>query len=60
MYIYHPRGVFLASYSWLEEKKLYFNTQIRVYHLLFTTGTTDYVAVEDLDDLDLILLKSFF
>ena len=35
MYIYHPRGVFLAGYGWFEGKKLYFNTQIRVYHILF-------------------------
>ena len=56
MFIYHPCGVVLAGYSWFEEKCLYFNTQIRVYHLLFTDGTTDYVAAEDFDGIDLILL----
>ena len=30
-----------------------FNTQIREYHILFTGGTTDYVAAEGID---LILL----
>ena len=38
MYIYHPRGVFLV----------YFNTQIYVHHILFTEGTTDYVAAENI------------
>ena len=56
MYIYHPHGVFLAGYGWFEGKILYFNTQIRVYHILFTDETTDYVAVEDFDGIDLILL----
>ena len=42
MYVYHPRGVFLAGYSWFEGKILYFNTQIREYHILFHDGTTDY------------------
>ena len=37
-------------------KIVYLNTQIRVYHLLFTDGTTDYVAAEDFDGTDLILL----
>ena len=56
MYIYHPRRVFLAGYGWFEGKNLYFNTQIRAYHVLFTDGTTDYVAAEDFDGIDLILL----
>ena len=56
MYIYHPRGVFLAGYGWFEGKVLHFNTQIRVCHILFTDGTTDYVAAEDFDGTDLILL----
>ena len=33
-----------------------FNTQIREYHILFTDGTADYVAAEDFDGIDLILL----
>ena len=56
MYTYHPHGAFLADNGWFEGKPLYFNTQIRVYHILFTYGTTDYVAAEDFDDTDLILL----
>ena len=56
MYINHPRGVFLASYGWFEEKSLYFNYQIRVYHILFTEGTNDYAAAEDFDGIDLTLL----
>ena len=40
MLIYHPHGVYLAGYGWFEEKNLYFNTQIRVYHILFTVETT--------------------
>ena len=35
---------------------LYLNTQIRVYHILFTGGTTDSVVAEDFDGIDLILL----
>ena len=42
--------------GWFEGKILYFNTQIRGYHILFTDGTTDYVATEDFDGMDLILL----
>ena len=49
MYIYHPRGVFLTGYGWFEEKILHFSTQIRVYHIGFTDGTTEYVAAEDFD-----------
>ena len=56
MYIYHPRGVFLAGYGWFEGKILYFNTQIRVSHILFTGGTTESVEAEDFDGIDLILL----
>ena len=56
MYIYHPRGVFVAGYGRFEGKTLYFNTQIRVYHSLFTDRTTDYVAAEDFDGIDLILM----
>ena len=41
MYIDHPRRVFLAGYDWFEGKMLYFFTQIRVYHILFTEGTTE-------------------
>ena len=39
---------------------LYFNTQVRAYHILFTDGTTDYVAAEDFDGIGLILFQSFF
>ena len=56
MYIYHPRGVFLGCYGWFEVKILYINNQIRVYHILFTGGTTDYVAAEGFDGIDLLLL----
>ena len=56
MYIYHPRGVFLAGYGWFEGKILYFSTQIRVCHILFTDETTDSVLAEDFDGIDLILL----
>ena len=56
MHIYHPRRVFLAGYGWFEGKILYFNTQIRVYHILFTGRTTDSVEAEDFDGIDLILL----
>ena len=41
--------------GWFEGKNAYFNTQIREYHILFTDGTTDYVAAEDFDGIDLIL-----
>ena len=53
MHFYHPRRVFLAGYGWFEWNSLYFNTQICVYHILFTEGTTDYVAAEDFDGIDL-------
>ena len=56
MYIYHPRGVLLTGYGWFERNILYFNTQIRVYHISFTDWTTDYVAAEDFDGIYLILL----
>ena len=61
MYIYHPRGVFLAGYDWFERKVVYFNIQICVYHILFTEETIHYVIAEgtDLrhfDGIDLILL----
>ena len=39
-----------------EKFYIYFNTQIHEYHILFTDGTTDYVAAEDFDGIDLILL----
>ena len=39
----------------LKKKSLYFNTEIREHHILFTDGTTDYVPAEDFDDIDLIL-----
>ena len=44
IYIYHPHGVFLVRHGWFEGKILYFNTAIRVYHILFTDGATDYIA----------------
>ena len=40
--------------GWFEGKKIYFNTQICEYHILFNDGTTDYVAAEDFDAIDLI------
>ena len=60
MYIYHPRGVFLAGFGWFQGKILCFNIQIRVYQILFTDRTTDNVAAENFDGIDLIFLKSFF
>ena len=54
-YIYHLCRVFLARYGWFEGKNLYFNTQIRVYHILFTDRTTDYVPAKDFDAVDFIL-----
>ena len=59
MYIDHPRWVFLAGYGWFEEKILYFNTQICVYHILFIDGTTNYVAAENFDGIELILFFFF-
>ena len=56
MYICHPRRVFLGGDGWFEGKTLFINTQIRVHHILFDNGTTDYVAAEDFDGIDLILL----
>ena len=43
--------------SWFDGKILYFNTQIRDYHILFTDGITDYVAAEDFDGIDLFYCK---
>ena len=42
--------------SWFEGKMLYFDTQIREYHILLTDGTTDYFAAEVFDGMDGILL----
>ena len=56
MHMHHPCWVFLAGYDWFEGKILYFNPQIWVYRILFTDGTTGYVAAEDVDGIDLILL----
>ena len=39
----------------LKKKSLYFNTEIREHHILFTDGTTDHVPAEDFDGIDLIL-----
>ena len=47
IYIYHPCIIFLAGYGWFGGEVLYFNNQIRVYHVLFTDGTTGYAAAED-------------
>ena len=55
MYIYNPRRVVLAGNGWFEGRMLQFNTQIHIYHILFTNRTTDYVAAEDFDGIDLIL-----
>ena len=66
IYIYQSCGVFLATYGWFEGNILYFNTQICVYHILFTDGTTDWrwknenVAAENFDGIDLILGWIFF
>ena len=43
--------------GWFEGKNLYFSTQIHDYHILFTDRTTDYVAAEDRDGIDLIYCK---
>ena len=56
MNIYHPRRVFLAGYVWFKRRILYINTQICVYQVLFSDVTTDYVAAEGFDGIDLILL----
>ena len=56
IFIIHAEGVFLAGYGWFDGKILYFNNQIRVYHILFTDGTTDYVAAVDFHGIDLVLL----
>ena len=42
-----------------EEKKKNFNTQVREFHILFTDGTTDYVAAKDFDTIDIIFCKVF-
>ena len=55
IYIIHTR-VFLAGYGWFEEKSLYFNTQIRVYRILFTDETIDYVPAEDFDGIDFFFI----
>ena len=59
MYMYHPRGVFLTGFGWFEGKILYFNTQIRVYHILFTDGATGYVAAKILMGQTLFYCKVF-
>ena len=46
----------MTAYGWFEGKAFYFNTQIRVYQILFTGWTTDSVEAEDFDGIDLILL----
>ena len=46
--------------GWFEEKNVYFNTQIREYHILFTVGATDYVAAEDFDGIDLTYCQVSF
>ena len=43
----------MAGYGWSEGKSLYFNTRVRLYHILFTDRTTDYVVAEDFDGIDL-------
>ena len=55
IFIIHAEYFWLVI-GWFEEKILYSNIQIRVCHILFTDGTTDYVAAEDFDGIDLILL----
>ena len=46
MYIYHPHGEFLADFGRFEGNILYFNTQIRVYHILLTDGTQTMLQLE--------------
>ena len=60
MYIYHPRGVFLAGYGWFEGNILYFTTQIRIYHILFTAGTTDYIQglIQAVSDISIQILDT--
>ena len=43
--------------GWLERQILYFNTQIREYHILFIGETTDHVAAEDFNGIELIYCK---
>ena len=43
--------------GWFEGNVLYFYTQIREYHILFTDGTTDYVAAKDFDGIDVTYCK---
>ena len=52
-----------AEYFWVVIaglKKKFYTLILKFVTFCFTTGITDYVAAEDLDDLDLILLQSFF
>ena len=50
MYVYHQRGLF-----WLVMAVLYFNTQIRVYHILYTDGT-----IETMLQLKILMTQTFF
>ena len=55
MYIYIILKEYFGLARLIWRKISYFNTQIRVYHILFIDETTDYVAAEDFDSIDLIL-----
>ena len=54
MYVYHPRGVFLAGL-----KEFYTLILKFVYITFCLLMEPDYVAAEDFDDIDLILLLGF-
>ena len=58
IFVIHAEYFWLVI-GWFEEKILYFNIQIRVCHILFTDETTNYIAAEDFDGIDLILLQTF-
>ena len=59
IFIIHAEYFWLVI-GWFEEKILCFNIQIRLCHILFTDETTNYIAAEDFDGIDLILLQTFF
>ena len=59
-YVYVSSTRSISDWSWLVwRKNLYFNTQIRVYHILFTDGATGYVAAKILMGQTLFYCKVF-
>ena len=53
MYIYHPRGVFLAGYDCLKE--IFYALMLRFVYITFSLLTElAYVPAEDFDGIDLI------